>query len=40
MKWKLGGAANVISLRCLAQTGGRWKQFWEKIDQYGAQAEK
>lgn len=40
MKWKLGGAANVISLRCLAQTGGRWKEFWEKIDQYGAQAEK
>lgn len=40
MKWKLDGAGKVISLRCLAQTDGRWKQFWEKVDHYGAQMEK
>jgi hypothetical protein len=40
MKWKLDGAAKVISLRCLAQTGGRWNQFWQNIDQYGGQVEK
>lgn len=35
MKWKLDGAANVISLRCLVQSKGRWNLFWRKIDQYG-----
>jgi hypothetical protein len=40
MKWKLEGAEKVISLRCLAQTGGRWNQFWDKIDLYGGQIEK
>jgi hypothetical protein len=40
MKWKLEGAGKVISLRCLAQTPGRWSQFWENINRYGAQPEK
>jgi len=35
MKWKIEGAANVISLRCLVQSKGRWRQLWSKIDQYG-----
>lgn len=40
MKWKLDGAGKVISLRCLVNTGKRWNQLWEKIDQYGVQTEK
>jgi hypothetical protein len=40
MKWKLDGAAKVISLRCLVRTDGRWNQFWEKIDQYGFTEEE
>ena len=35
MKWKEAGAAVVLSLRTLSHTGGRWSQFWSKIDQYG-----
>ncbi len=37
MRWKEKGLKAVLSLRQLVQTGGRWEQFWEKIDQYGAQ---
>ncbi len=35
MKWKAKGASVVLSLRCLTYTENRWKQFWNKIDQYG-----
>ena len=38
MRWKEKGLKAVLSLRALVQTGGRWEQFWKKIDQYGAQA--
>ena len=37
MRWKETGLKTVLSLRQLVQTDGRWEQFWEKIDQYGAQ---
>lgn len=36
MRWKNTGAKVVLSLRALVQSKGRWKQFWEKIDQFGA----
>jgi hypothetical protein len=35
MQWKEGGAAVVLTLRCLAYSKGRWEQFWQKIDRYG-----
>jgi quinol monooxygenase YgiN len=35
MKWKDKGIKIVLSLRELVQTKGRWKQFWNKINQYG-----
>jgi len=35
MKWKEGGAAAVLSLRCLSHTTNRWDQFWKKIDRFG-----
>jgi hypothetical protein len=37
MRWKTKGAGIVLSLRALTQTVGRWAQFWEKIDQFGAE---
>jgi hypothetical protein len=37
MRWKQQGAKIVLSLRALVQSTGRWAQFWEKIDQFGAQ---
>jgi hypothetical protein len=36
-RWKPNGAKVVLSLRGIIQTTGRWLQFWNKIDQYGAQ---
>ncbi len=35
MQWKNRGAKVVIALRALVQTTGRWKQFWELINQHG-----
>jgi hypothetical protein len=35
MKWLERGASIVLGLRTLAQSPGRWKQFWNKINQYG-----
>lgn len=35
MKWTTRGAGAIISLRSLVLTEGRWKQFWNKVDQYG-----
>ncbi len=37
MRWKHKGVKVVLSLRELAQTTGRWEQFWSKIDQYGGE---
>ena len=37
MRWKDKGAKIVLSLRALTNTVGRWAQFWQKIDQFGAQ---
>lgn len=37
MRWKTVGAGIVLSLRALTQTTGRWAQFWDKIDQFGAE---
>lgn len=38
MKWKQFGAGIVLSLRTFVLTKGRWKQFWDKINQYGVPA--
>jgi len=37
MRWKTKGAKIVLSLRALTHTVGRWSQFWEKINQFGAE---
>jgi hypothetical protein len=37
MRWKNKGAKVILSLRALVQSKGRWQQFWENIEQYGAQ---
>lgn len=37
MRWKQRGARMILSLRALVQSTGRWAQFWDKIDQFGAQ---
>jgi hypothetical protein len=37
MRWKNKGARVVLSLRALTNTVGRWAQFWQKIDQFGAE---
>lgn len=37
MRWKIQGAKVILSLRALIQSRGRWNQFWEKIDSFGAQ---
>ena len=37
MRWKTKGAKIVLSLRALTNTVGRWTQFWQKIDQFGAE---
>ncbi len=38
MRWKDKGLKTVLSLRSLVLTKDRWKQFWDRIDQYGAMA--
>jgi len=38
MRWKNKGAKVILSLCALVQTKGRWQQFWDNIDQFGAQA--
>lgn len=35
MRWKNEGIRNVLRLRELTQTDGRWQQLWDKINQYG-----
>ena len=36
MRWKMQGVKCVLSLRALLQSKGRWQQFWERIEQFGA----
>ncbi len=36
MRCSSQGAQNVLSLRALVITEGRWQQFWQKICEYGA----
>lgn len=35
MRWDTKGAAEVLSLRTMVKTGGRWDEFWEKVERYG-----
>lgn len=37
MRWKDTGAKIVLSLRALTQTTGRWAQFWQRVDHFGAE---
>ena len=37
MRWKHTGANIVLGLRALTHTAGRWTQFWQKINQFGAE---
>jgi hypothetical protein len=36
MRWKEDGAMAVLKLRSLKMTKGRWEQFWNNIDRFGA----
>lgn len=36
MRWKERGARVVLSLRALRESAGRWAQFWDKVNQFGA----
>lgn len=38
MRWKDKGIKTVLSLRSLVLTPDRWRQFWEKVNQYGVGA--
>jgi hypothetical protein len=35
MRWDSKGAAEVLSLRTMVKTDGRWEEFWDKICRYG-----
>jgi hypothetical protein len=35
MKWSKGGAAEVLSLRTLVKSKGRWEEFWSKTARFG-----
>jgi hypothetical protein len=35
MRWKQEGASNIIAIRSLHKSEGRWTQFWDKIMKYG-----
>ena len=35
MRWQLEGAQEVLSLRALIKSSGRWEQFWRKTAQHG-----
>lgn len=35
MRWTLDGCGNVLRLRSMALTDGRWDQFWHKMDRFG-----
>ncbi len=35
MKWTKGGAADVLSLRAMTKSEGRWEEFWTKASRFG-----
>jgi hypothetical protein len=35
MRWTSDGCRDVLQLRSLALTDGRWEQFWQKVDRFG-----
>jgi len=35
MRWQLNGAQEVLSLRAMIKSSGRWEQFWRKTAQHG-----
>jgi hypothetical protein len=35
MQWTLGGVEEVLALRTLVKSAGRWEQFWSKTEQFG-----
>lgn len=35
MKWKSNGADQVLTLRALALSGGKWENFWENVSKFG-----
>lgn len=35
MKWQIPGARQILNLRTLILTEGRWEQFWQKVSQFG-----
>jgi len=35
MKWKIDGAQKTLCIRALYHTNGRWKQFWNFINDFG-----
>ena len=35
MKWKITGAQKTLCIRSLYNTNGRWKQFWNYINEFG-----
>jgi len=37
VRWKHTAAKIVLSLRVLTDTAGRWTQFWQSLEQFGAE---
>jgi hypothetical protein len=35
MRWDTKGADEVLALRSMIKTDGRWDEFWDKVSQYG-----
>jgi hypothetical protein len=35
MRWDSKGAAEVLRLRTMLKTDGRWEEFWDKVSRYG-----
>lgn len=35
MKWQIPGAKQILSLRTMVLTPGRWEQLWQKVSQFG-----
>ena len=38
MRWSVDGCHDILQLRSLAITDGRWDQFWKKVDRFGIAA--
>jgi hypothetical protein len=35
MRWTTDGCGDILRLRSMALTDGRWEQFWQKVDRFG-----